>query len=300
MAGILADTMIRRQAESFIAPTLAPVVQDLHKLGLYQFLFDATGYGYVMAWSISFYPQLILNWQRKSTLGMSIGFQWYNILGFLLYLIYTSFVPEATFQDQLFAAHALVLTACQLMQVPYFATSKLNDFPRMHGQIVGFLLVMLDICLVLNGFGMLSWLAFLYVCGYIKTCISLVKYTPQLYLNFQRKTTAGFAMGMIFLDLTGGILSICQQLVSCAYDNDNSMLRQEWTWDPVIGNKPKFLLGMIAIFYDAAFLYQHFVCYPTRRAMDGIQAESAPTETQPLVDGTPVTAMSESDSRRHD
>merc|ERR1719181_704770 len=119
MIGGAWTSLMRRQADGSL--------EELQGAGAYQLLFDATGYGYVLAWSISFYPQLILNWQRKSTSGMSIGFQWYNLLGFFLYLIYTSFVPDATFQDQLFAGHALFITACQLIQVPLYG-SKLNEF----------------------------------------------------------------------------------------------------------------------------------------------------------------------------
>jgi cystinosin len=249
--------------------------QDLQSAGVYRFLFDATGYGYVLAWSISFYPQLILNWRRKSTQGMSIGFQWYNILGFFLYLVYTSFVPDATVQDQMFAAHALFITAFQLAQVPYFGANKLTDFPRVHGQTIGALLLALDLFLMANAAGMMSWVGLLYACGYLKTCISLVKYTPQLYLNFQRKSTVGFAMSMVFLDLTGGILSILQQFVQCAYDDSTMKVRPAWTWEPFIGNKPKMLLGMIAIGYDLAFLYQHFICYPEKPSTSTSEAPSA-------------------------
>lgn len=249
-------------------------LQELQGAGIYPYLFDFTGYGYVLAWSISFYPQLILNWRRKSTAGMSIGFQWYNLLGFMLYLVYTSFVPDATVQDQIFAAHALVITAFQLIQVPLYGKTKLGDFPQLHGRIVGALLVALDVCLIANVTHLMSMITLLYACGYLKTSISLVKYTPQLYLNYQRKSTAGFAMAMVFLDLTGGTLSICQQFVTCMYDPSNSSMRAGWTWEPFSGNKPKMLLGMIAIAYDLAFLYQHFVLYPPA-SLDDIAVPTA-------------------------
>lgn len=248
--------------------------EELMGAGTYGMLYNAVGWGYVLAWGISFYPQLILNWKRKSTAGMSIGFQWYNLLGFLLYLIYTSFAPDAVVQDQMFAGHALVITAFQLAQVPLYGVNKLGDFPQLHGKMIGGLLILLDICLMLNVAKLMSSMDLLFACGYFKTAISLIKYTPQLYLNWLRKSTEGFAMGMVFLDLTGGTLSMAQQFISCAYDDATTTVRPEWTWEPFSGNKPKLLLAMIAIAYDCAFLYQHFVMYPP-----------APLEDIPAIPG---------------
>ena len=37
---------------------------------------------YFCAWSISFYPQAILNYRRKSVVGLSLDFQLLNLLGF--------------------------------------------------------------------------------------------------------------------------------------------------------------------------------------------------------------------------
>jgi len=270
--------------------TWGPALQDLSGGPAYNLLYNMTGYGYVLAWGISFYPQLMLNWRRKSTAGMSIGFLWYNLLGFTLYLVYTCFAPDAAVQDTMFAGHALFITALTLAQVPLYGTNKLSDFPQVHGKIAAALLVALDICLVLNVGQWMPIMTLIFACGYLKTVISLVKYTPQFYLNFQRKSTMGFAMGMVFLDLVGGVLSIFQQFVSCSYDASTGNLRDEWTWQPVIGNKPKLFLGLIAIFYDLAFMYQHFVMYPTPTA-DKVSlpeaATSSPVRKDTLGDATP-------------
>jgi len=236
--------------------------------GLDKFLYNFSGYGYVLAWGISFYPQLLLNWRRKSTTGMSIGFLWYNLLGFGLYLVYTTYSPDCNFQDQLFAGHALLITALTLVQVPAYNVSKrplwqvLGDFPQGYARLLGALLIALDVCIMLHTAHIMSFISLVYACGYLKTAISLIKYTPQLYLNWQRKSTNGFAIGMVFCDLCGGLLSIFQTIVSCAYDDSTGLLRDHWTWEPFTGNKPKVMLGFIAIFYDLSFFYQHFILYP--------------------------------------
>lgn len=223
--------------------------------------FNLTGYGYVIAWGISFYPQLILNWRRKSTAGMSIGFQWYNVLGFLLYLIYTTYSPDATFQDQIFAAHALLVTGAILGQVPTYGVNKLGDFPLIHGKMIAGIVVFLDFALAMNLAKVVSAMTLVYTCGYVKDVISIIKYTPQVYLNWQRRSTVGFAITMVFCDITGGVLSIVQQAVACKYDPSSDSIRSAWSWEPFTGNKPKTILGLIAIFYDCIFLYQRFVLY---------------------------------------
>lgn len=257
-------SIVRRHAGT----SLVHVTQELESAWSYDFFHNFVGYGFVIAWGVSFYPQLILNWQRKSTEGMSIGFLWYNVLGFTLYLIYTSFTPDSTLQDRIFAAHALLITICTLAQVPLYGR-KLGDFPPVHGRIVGAILLSLDLALVLNVAKVISVMDLLYTCGYLKDVISLVKYTPQLFLNFQRRSTAGFAMGMVFLDLMGGILSLLQQFIDCKYDPVTSTVREEWTWEPLSGNKPKLFLGLIAIVYDILFMWQHFVMYGPSCAAGG-------------------------------
>lgn len=78
--------------------------------------------------SLSFYPQPVLNWRRKSTQGLAIDFPICNVLGFIAYTISTSAFlysptirsqyayrhpasPEPTvrFNDFLFATHAVVI-----------------------------------------------------------------------------------------------------------------------------------------------------------------------------------------------
>jgi cystinosin len=81
-----------------------------------------------LCWSISFYPQPLLNWRRRSTHGLAIEYPLMNLLGFTSYTISTGAFffspliksqyayrhpdsPETTvrFNDFAFAAHALVL-----------------------------------------------------------------------------------------------------------------------------------------------------------------------------------------------
>lgn len=39
------------------------------------------GWVYFLSWSLSFYPQLLLNWKRRSTSGTTIDFHIVNVEG---------------------------------------------------------------------------------------------------------------------------------------------------------------------------------------------------------------------------
>ena len=46
-----------------------------------EFIASMMGWGYTAAWSLSFYPQPLLNYRRKSTSGTTIDFPFINALG---------------------------------------------------------------------------------------------------------------------------------------------------------------------------------------------------------------------------
>lgn len=46
---------------------------------------SAIGWCYFVAWSVSFYPQIYINYVRKSVVGLNFDFLSLNIVGFVLY-----------------------------------------------------------------------------------------------------------------------------------------------------------------------------------------------------------------------
>ncbi|CAK7263125.1 hypothetical protein SEPCBS119000_000323 [Sporothrix epigloea] len=85
------------------------------------------GWVYTIMWSLSFYPQWILNARRRSTAGTTVDFPAINCLGFLSYVISTlalrysrtvraeyaarhhGLTPTVALNDVVFAVHALIL-----------------------------------------------------------------------------------------------------------------------------------------------------------------------------------------------
>lgn len=92
----------------------------------------------------------------------------------------------------------------------------------------------------------------IYAVGYVKLIVTLIKYTPQVIVNYRNKSTKGWSIIQILLDLTGGILSVGQQGIDSYIQRD---------WSGVTGNPVKFALGNVSIIYDLIFVTQHYVLY---------------------------------------
>ncbi|KUI71171.1 hypothetical protein VM1G_07124 [Cytospora mali] len=103
-------------------------------IGFLQVLSGLFGWIYTLCWSLSFYPQPVLNFRRKSTSGTTVDFPLINCLGFLAYLVsnlafyyspvirdqyaarHDGHTPAVAFNDIAFAAHALLLSAITTSQ----------------------------------------------------------------------------------------------------------------------------------------------------------------------------------------
>lgn len=88
--------------------------------------------------------------------------------------------------------------------------------------------------------------------SYVKLAITLIKYTPQAYYNYQRKATTGWSIHNILLDSTGGLFSLAQMFFLSYNYND---------WISIFGNFTKFGLGVISISFDIVFVVQHYILY---------------------------------------
>lgn len=103
------------------------------------------GWVYFAAWSISFYPQIWINFKRKSVVGLSFDFLALNLLGHTLYAIFNSslywitYIEDEYFQrfprgmnpvelnDVVFSIHASIITAltvsqCLIYEVNFITT----------------------------------------------------------------------------------------------------------------------------------------------------------------------------------
>ncbi|CAF3363207.1 unnamed protein product [Rotaria sp. Silwood1] len=98
----------------------------------------------------------------------------------------------------------------------------------------------------------LSTLSLLYFFSYVKLAITIIKYCPQAWMNYKRKSTEGWSIGNILLDFTGGLFSLLQMFLLSTNYND---------WSSIFGSPTKLGLGLFSILFDILFIVQHYILY---------------------------------------
>jgi len=256
------------------------------------------GWGYVFAWSISFYGQLSLNYRRGSISGLRWEFVLANPLAFLCYWAYVELgvsreaalpAAERSFflTDEVFAGHAFAISLLTLVQCWWLRATSDQTVSRLYVSLMAVLLA-----LVL-GTGAVSfatdaplWSPSGWSVGTAlyttKVSLTLTKYIPQALVNWRRRSTEGWSMTNVGLDFTGGTLSFLQNFVLVAGGAD---------WQAVFGNPGKVMLSVISVLFDLLFFAQYFA-YGRGRAepLLGVLAASDAGEKTPAAksDGTEV------------
>jgi len=242
------------------------------------------GWVYFLCLSLSFYPQPILNWKRKSTQGLAIDFPTSNVLGFFAYTVSTgSFlyspiiraqyaarhpaapVPTVRFNDFLFALHGTILCIITWSQFwPRIWGFKVGARQKASrpilaifwGSIVGVLITVLIVRIKGKDGGYdpsgWAWIEVIYAISYVKLVVTAVKYMPQVYVNYKRQSTAGWSIGQILLDFSGGIFSMAQLIIDSSLQAD---------WSGLTGNPVKLGLSNVSMFFDIIFITQHYILY---------------------------------------
>uniref|UniRef100_A0A8D1M5C0 Cystinosin n=1 Tax=Sus scrofa TaxID=9823 RepID=A0A8D1M5C0_PIG len=235
------------------------------------------GWIYFVAWSISFYPQVITNWRRKSVVGLSFDFVALNLMGFVAYsvfnigLLWVPYIKEqfllkypngvnpVVSNDVFFSLHAVALTLVVLVQCCLYERGNQRvSWPAISFLVLSWLFTLT--ALIVAAVGSITWLQFLFCFSYIKLAVTLIKYFPQAYMNFHYKSTEGWSIGNVLLDFTGGSFSLLQMFLQ-SYNNDQ--------WTLIFGDPTKFGLGIFSIIFDIVFFIQHFCLY---RKKPGLQA----------------------------
>ncbi|KAH0402496.1 L-cystine transporter-like protein, partial [Aureobasidium melanogenum] len=261
------------------------------------------GWSYFTSWSLSFYPQPLRCWKFRSTRGITVDFPLLNILGFTSYFISTTafvcapkirqqyalrhpFAPEPTvrFNDLIFALHGTIV--CIIFYSQFYP--KLWKFEVVKGQrassvalgifygsIVGVAITTMLVFLFKGGRDTPdSWaeIDIIYAFSYVKLIITLSKYAPQAWYNYKIKSTAGWAIDMIWLDFIGGIMSLLQLIIDSAMQAD---------WSGITGNPAKLFLAVFSLCFDMVFFVQHYVLY-RGKALPADDEDEDEDETRPL------------------
>lgn len=89
-----------------ISTTVDYLLIDVARSKLLDIFISIVGWVYFAAWSISFYPQIILNFRRRSVTGLNFDFLALNIIGHSCYSVFNgSLYFSKDIQKQYFADH---------------------------------------------------------------------------------------------------------------------------------------------------------------------------------------------------
>ena len=91
--------------------------------------------------------------------------------------------------------------------------------------------------------------------------MTLVKYSPQAYVNYMRKSTVGWSILPVLMDLLGGVLSVAQLIIDSSLQKD---------WSGLTGNPVKLGIGNASIVFDILFILQHYILYPVSKDQDKV------------------------------
>lgn len=236
-------------------------------------LSNVLGWSAFVAWSISFYPQIIMNFRRKSVVGLNFDFVVLNLTKHSSYLIYNAslffssvvqdqyrqkygldqMIPVAA-NDVAFSTHAVLVTAFTLFQIAIYDRGN-QKVSKTCIAIVSVAWLAAAVC-VFVALPSHSWLWLVSCFNTLQVTMTVVKYIPQAVMNFRRKSTVGFSIGNILLDLLGGVANYGQMAVLSIDQN---------SWVNFYGNIGKTLLSSVSIFFDLLFILQHYVLYPTKK-----------------------------------
>ncbi|UXI18252.1 acetylcholinesterase 3 AChE3 [Sarcoptes scabiei] len=236
---------------------------------IWQYLSTTFGWGYFVLWSLSFWPQNVINFRRKSVIGLSFDYTILHFSGFLYYSIFNvalftsplirdlyeekyprSEIP-VELNDVVYSLHAAFTTSITWIQC--FIYEQGDQRLSLHSKLFQWCVWSIGaVLMILAWLNTITWLTFIYYFSYIKLMVTSVKYLPQVWFNYQRKSTSGWSIEMVLLDISGGTFSMIQMLL-IAYNYDD--------WRTLLGNLPKFGLGLASVTYDLIFLLQHYVLY---------------------------------------
>ena len=245
------------------------------------------GWIYFVAWSVSYYPQIYENWKRKSVIGYCFDLLALESIDMTLYSVYniglfafpsiqeeykkkhhTDVIPVEV-NDVIFGFHSVGCCALLIFQcIRYEKGGQRISIPCIF--LMGAIVLFVICTMVSAAANALEWVDLLSYLSYVKI-VTTIKYVPQAYMNYKRRSTQGFSIGLVLMDLAGGVFSVLQMIVISCDTND---------WSSFTGNPTKFALGLLTIVFDLVLMFQHYFAFRNSNPPE-VLTESSGEEQQP-------------------
>lgn len=205
---------------------------------------------FYVGWSLRFYPQMLLNFQRKTTIGFSIDSAYFNFLGFFIFFLYCilSFNqtiilgqecaedPKVTIVDVYLSGHAFFASGALLGQM-YFFDGYRYATHQGRNSISRKVHLMLSLYIFFNFMYLLmiyfkqtqtpgivvtvnQWLkSLVYACSFFL----VIRYIPQVHRNYHRNQFEGISASAVAMELLGSLALV----ITIIYDGYQSNIFQD-------------------------------------------------------------------------
>ena len=215
---------------------------------------------YVLAWLVGYYFQIVVLYKTKTGDGMSIDNQLLSFIGVvdLLYFNTYKLIQLPDFFNVLNFAYAM-----QYLLLIAFTFGLTLYYPRTHNKFRYIILTIFAIFVLMTA--VYYWLGviqmnqpiedFRLFVGLGLSIICMLRFLYQIALNYDRKSTIGFAIEHIIADITGSVCIIALSLIQ--YSGEEGTVR----------NIPLIVTAFVCLVCGAAILYQHFVLYAEQHDM---------------------------------
>ncbi|XP_027923327.1 cystinosin homolog isoform X2 [Vigna unguiculata] len=241
--------------------------------------YQVLGWLAFLSWGVAGYPQLILNFRRKSVVGLSLDFQILSLTKHCSYLIYNaSLFFSPLVQKQYFEKYGyeqMIPVAANDVAFSSHAVRGNQKFSIYTIAIAVAVWFTAGVCFFI-ALPTQSWLWLVSIFNIIQAIMTLIKYFPQTLLNFLRKSTNGFSIGTVLLDFSGGVFNYSQMAVQSI---------DQGSWVNFYGNIGKVLISLVTISYDSILICQHYVLYPDNKK--GLPSKNSEEIKQSLICASP-------------
>jgi uncharacterized protein with PQ loop repeat len=169
-------------------------------------------------------PQLLKNFKEPEINGFSVDHVFITTIGNLSYFVYI-FYRYRYWSDFLFSSYGVLISIIYLIQLHYKSFNNIT---------IRSIILIFYFCI--------SFFMNPELLGWIKVCISIVRYIPQLFLNYKLKTTHAISNVSIGLAMLGGSLSMFDE-----FYNQRPMRKQ------------KLFLSILTLLNNTIILIQYFI-----------------------------------------
>lgn len=209
---------------------------------------------YFVAWSIGFYFQIALMIKTRSGDGFSVDNQLLALLGTIFFFCFNTHLMIIN-PDFYQIVNFIYMLQCLILSLVIFTLTfyfprKINKFQLSLGLIIAIFILMkilfyiygvrTNVC-TMDDFWLFMGLANCWICA--------IKYMYQIVLNYDKKSTKGFAIEGILGDLVGSFAVLINGLIEYNIKEQPDL------------NMPLLLMAVISIFFDWVLVHQHYYIY---------------------------------------